>query len=233
VRVLPVSLLLCTIGALSVLMPSPASGQTTARHKYVVAAMGDSLTDPRSPGQGKYLTYLSQRCPQSRFDSYGKGGQMVNQMRARFARDVLNVPPTPDKPRYTHVIVFGGVNDIGSDETALRTPDKITPDLAAMYDQAQRAGMHVIAITVAPWGGFKKYYNPRRAAETRQVNDWIAHQGQQGGVDYVLDSGRVMSCGDPEKLCAPYALKDGLHWTAEGHRKLAEALFDQVFSDCE
>src|SRR5689334_11700715 len=50
-----------------------------ARHTYVVAAMGDSLTDPKSNG-GLYLKYLAARCPESRFDSYGKGGEMVNQM---------------------------------------------------------------------------------------------------------------------------------------------------------
>jgi lysophospholipase L1-like esterase len=218
---------------LLVVVPSPARGQAAQTHPYTVAAMGDSLTDLKSPGGGKYLTYLAERCPKSRFDCYGKGGQMVNQMRGRFARDVLNTPPTPDKPRYTHVIVFGGVNDVCSDETAHRTNDKLTADLRAMYDLAQQAGVHVVAITIAPWGGFKKYYNPRRAASTRKVNDWIKTQVQQGSVDTVLESGPVLSCGDPERLCKPYAQPDGLHLNAQGHRKLADALFEQAFKDCE
>lgn len=195
--------------------------------------MGDSLTDFRSPGGGKYLTYLSERCPRSRFDSYGKGGQMVNQMRARFARDILGDPPDASKPKYTHVIVFGGVNDICSDETAKRTNDKIKADLSAMYDTAHRAGIQVVAITIAPWGGFKKYFNPRRSASTLTVNQWIQSQAQQGGVDFVVDSGRSLTCGDPERLCKPDAQKDGLHLSGPGHRKLGEALFDQVFKDCE
>ena len=43
---------------------------------------------------------------------------MVNQMRRRFDDDVFG----PGKPAYTHVIVFGGVNDLYSDLTAGRTP---------------------------------------------------------------------------------------------------------------
>jgi lysophospholipase L1-like esterase len=218
-----------------VIAPVSARGQGAAAQKriYTVASMGDSITDFRSPGGGKYLTYLSERCPHSRFDSYGKGGQMVNQMHSRFARDILGDPSNTSKPKYSHVIVFGGVNDICSDETAKRTNDKIEADLAAMYDVAQRAGLHVIAITIAPWGGFKKYYNTRRDASTHAVNRWIQSQGQQGAVDFVVDSASSLSCGDPERLCKPYALKDGLHLSASGHRKLGEALFDQVFKDCE
>ena len=69
------------------------------RTAYVVAAIGDSLTDPRVNG-GLYLRYLCQALPRkSGFDSYGKGGEMVNQMRRRFAADVLGVPPDPSKPK--------------------------------------------------------------------------------------------------------------------------------------
>ncbi|HEY6459787.1 MAG TPA: hypothetical protein VIY73_06535, partial [Polyangiaceae bacterium] len=80
--------------------PAPVAPGTPV----VVAAMGDSLSDPRVGG-GKYLDRLRARCPRSRFDSYGKGGEMVNQMRRRFEREVF----APGNPAYTHVIVFGGV----------------------------------------------------------------------------------------------------------------------------
>src|SRR5210317_450497 len=52
-----------------------ASAKPRPKRRYVVAAMGDSLTDPRSFG-GKYLKLLRKRCPKSRFDSYGVGGQI-------------------------------------------------------------------------------------------------------------------------------------------------------------
>ena len=136
--------------------------------------MGDSLTDPRSHG-GKYLDLLRKRCPASRFDSYGKGGNMVNQMRKRFARDVLGQPADPKapKPRYTHVILLGGINDICSDQTAHRTNDKIEADLEAMVNLAHGHGIAVVALTLPPWGGFKRYYNARRGASTLRINRWI------------------------------------------------------------
>lgn len=196
-----------------------------------MAAIGDSLTDPNAHG-GRYLRHLREHCPESRFDAYGKGGEMVNQMRRRFARDVLGEPPDPTKPRYTHVIVFGGVNDLYSDLTAERTVAKISADLAAMYAAARQHGLSVVALTVTPWGGFERYYNPSRARTTLELNRWIALQETRGAVDHVVDAHSLLACG--EKLCAEVAapFEDGLHFGPEGHLRIGRALFSQVFSDC-
>jgi lysophospholipase L1-like esterase len=210
--------------------PGRASGEAPpAKVPVVVAAMGDSLTDARSHG-GKFLDLLRERCPKSRFDNYGKGGQMVNQMRRRFAADLFG----PDKPAYTHVIVFGGVNDLYSDLTAGRTPAKIEQDLALMYQEARRHGARVVALTVAPWGGFGRWFNASRSAATLEVNRWILGQRDAGTVDAVVDAYKLLSCGDPTRLCPRYMppFTDGLHFGEEGHRKLGEALFDQVFASC-
>ncbi|UQA58329.1 GDSL-type esterase/lipase family protein [Polyangium aurulentum] len=208
--------------------PAPSRGQV-----YVVAAVGDSLTDARSNG-GKFLDELRKRCPQSRFDNFGKGGDMVNQMRRRFERDVLGAKTSSDKQGYTHLIVFGGVNDLYSDQTALRTPAKIEADLSAMYAAGKARGMRVVALTVAPWGGFQKWYNPSRAGATGELNDWIRGRKAAGEVDAVIDAFALLSCGEPEKLCPAYMepFKDGLHFGPKGHDKLAEALSRDVFADC-
>jgi lysophospholipase L1-like esterase len=151
---------------------------------------------------------------------------MVNQMRRRFVRDVLSTPG-----RYTHVIVFGGVNDVYSDLTAGRTPQKIEQDLGWMYEQARGAGLQVVALTIAPWGGFKRYFNTTRANATREINDWIRSQAP---VDAVIDAYSLLSCGDAESLCPEYAapFKDGIHFGKLGHEVLAEQLYAQVFSGC-
>lgn len=208
--------------------PEPVARAQSEGTRYVVAAVGDSITDARSGG--KYLAYLAKRCPRSRFDNYGKGADMVNQMRRRFANDVLG----PSKPAYTHVIVFGGVNDLYSDLTAKRTPAKIEKDLTWMYGMAKERGAKVIAITVAPWGGFRRYYNARRGAATLEVNRWMSQQQLESKIDHVVDAYSLLSCGDPEKLCPDYAppFNDGLHFNARGHEKLGHALYEQVFSDC-
>jgi lysophospholipase L1-like esterase len=199
------------------------------RTPVVVAAMGDSLTDARVGG-GKYLDLLRQRCPKSRFDNYGKGGEMVNQMRRRFTDDLF----APGKPAYTHVIVFGGVNDLYSDLTAGRTPALIERDLTAMYEAAHQHGAKVVTITVTPWGGFTRYFNASRLATTLEVNRWILAQRDSGAVDAAVDAYPLLSCGDPTVLCPRFALpnRDGLHFGPEGHQVLGEQLFAQVFASC-
>jgi lysophospholipase L1-like esterase len=213
-------------GAICFADPARAD-DSPARQRYAVAAVGDSLTDPRSGGGG-YLGYLKTQCPASRFDAFGKGGEMVSQMRTRFARDVL-----AEDARYTHVIVFGGVNDLYSDVSAGRTPALIEDDLAAMYAAARRRGIAVVAITVAPWGGFTRYYNARRGAATLELNRWIEAQGRAGSVDSVVDAYGLLSCGTPNLLCRKLARKDRLHLNAQGHDKLGAARHRQIFSNCE
>jgi lysophospholipase L1-like esterase len=205
------------------------------KRRYVVAAMGDSLTDPKSHG-GKYLAYLRKRCPKSRFDSYGKGGNMVNQMRRRFARDILGIPKKkddPPKPKYTHVIVLGGINDICSDESANRTNNKIMSDLRRMYHMAQAHDIEVIALTLPPWAGFEKYYNERRGRSTHLINRWIRRQVKHDDVDSVLDIFPMLSCGEPDYLCEDYGWPDKVHWNKKGHEVVGKALLAHDFSDCE
>ena len=200
-----------------------------ASHRYRVAAIGDSLTDPRSHGGG-YLAYLKARCPLLELDNFGKGGAMVNQMRRRFELDVA-----ASARRYTHLVVFGGVNDLYSDLTAFRTPAKIEADLSYMYAWGKAHEVKVVALTVAPWGGFKRYFNASRAEATRTLNAWIRDQPAQGHVDHVVDAYGLLSCGDPDLLCERFfgPFRDGLHFGPEGQERLGQALFQEAFSDCE
>lgn len=203
------------------------------KKRYIVAAIGDSITDERSHG-GKFLAYVKERCPESQFDNYGKGGDMVNQMRRRFPREVLGELAGP-KPAYTHLIVFGGVNDLYSDLSAGRNPQNVSEDLAWMYQRGKERGMQIVAITVAPWGGFEKYYNEKRGKATIELNDWIKAQLEAKTVDYVIDAYSLLSCGDPERLCPDYEMKflqDGLHFNASGHERLGAVLYEKVFANC-
>jgi lysophospholipase L1-like esterase len=212
--------------ALGLLLAAPParSGDPT---RYVVAAFGDSLSDEKVGG-GKYLAFLRERCPGSTFVSLGKGGAMVNQIRQRH-REHLGAP---DVPAYTHVLILGGVNDLYSDETAGRTPAKIENDLAAMYQLSRESHARVIAVTVAPWGGFSRYWTPKRQRETDTLNDWIRARPAASQVDHLIDASAILA-GDPRTiLCEGCGQKDGLHWTRAGHEKIADALFQQIFSDC-
>ncbi len=195
-----------------------------------VALIGDSLTDFR-PGGGGYVRYLEKRCPLSTFTNFAKGGAMVNQMRARQLEAGVSSEPSS---RFTHLVVFGGVNDLYSDETAGRTPAKIERDLGAMYAAGKALGLRVVALTVAPWGGFNRYFNERRAAATRELNAWILEQPAQKTVDVAVDVYPLLSCGVPTHLCPRFEppFHDGLHFGALGHEALGRALYEAEFNTC-
>lgn len=209
---------------------APATAQP-AKRVYVVAAMGDSLTDPKSQG-GKYLDVLRERCPKSTFLSFGKGGNMVNMMRKRFLRDVYGEGLDVERPRFTHVLILGGLGDVLSNETAFRTADKITKDLSEMVEMSRARGAKGIVLSLPPWGGMSAF-NGERAKITDDVNAWIAGAAKSGAIDGTFDTRPHLSCGEPLKLCKKSSWADGIHWSPEGHRAVGEALHAALFSDCE
>ncbi len=208
--------------------PAVAVPPVAGRARYVVV-LGDSLSDPKAHGGG-YLQPLSARCQPLTLDNRSKGGFMVNQMRRRFEREVL--PRLPSQA--TDLVVFGGVNDLYSDETALRSLPKIQADLSAIYRAGRARGLRVIAIEVTPWGGFSRYYTQRRGENTRRLNAWLHEQRAAGAVDVVVPANALLACGDPERLCADYEppFHDGLHFGKRGHERLSSALLELAFPHC-
>lgn len=215
-------------------MPAPLPAEPVAAPpapkplKHVLV-LGDSLSD-EAVGGGGFVKILRERCRGATFDNRAKGGFMVNQMRKRLETEVL-----PKGMRYSHAIVFGGVNDLYSDQTANRTLARIEGDLSAIYDALKARGTEVVAITVTPWGGFKRWYTPERGQNTLRLNAWISDLAANGAVSESVDAYPLLSCGDAERLCpelaAPY--KDGLHFGKLGHQKLAEALLAGPFESCK
>jgi lysophospholipase L1-like esterase len=154
---------------------------------------------------------------------------MVNQMRRQ-----LDAMLADAEGPFTHLVVFGGVNDLYSDETAGRTAAKIQADLGFLYAAGKTRGQRVVAITVAPWGGFEKYFNARRSAATLELNAWILEGRARGDVDVAVDAYTLLSCGDGERLCPRYTMAkdDGLHFGKLGHETLGKALYDAEFHAC-
>lgn len=210
--------------------PAPAKEPEPPPRRYVVAVLGDSITDAKVGGGG-YLEVLREACPRSQFINFGKGGDMMNQMRRRFEREIL---PQVKSQNIDTLLVYGGVNDLYSDLTAGRTNDRIEADLLAVYQQAKQAGLTVIAVTVSPWGGFSRYWNPRRGENTRLLNSWILGQVARGPVDKAVDSFAPLSCGNRDVLCPEYETPshDGLHPGKKGHAILGEKLAKEAFIDC-
>lgn len=198
--------------------------------RYVVAALGDSITDARSGGGG-YLKKLREACPRSQFHNFGKGGDMTNQMRRRWQQEILGQVQSLG---LTTLLVYGGVNDLYSDLTANRKNDRIEDDLISIYRSAKEAGLEVVGVTVSPWGGFSRYFTAPRGQNTQLLNSWIMGQVATGFLDKAVDSYAPLSCGDRAFLCPEYetASKDGLHLGEKGHEILGKKLLSEAFSDC-
>jgi lysophospholipase L1-like esterase len=182
-------------------------------------AIGDSLTDPKSGG-GRYLKTIEVAC-HCEITNLGKGGDMVNQMKARLFAHFSTLPP-----RYDYVLIFGGVNDLYSDETAHRTVEKISRDLEEMFRISHLHGAQVISLAVTPWGGFRRFYNERRGRSTLELNAFLRQGATRGLTDVWVDAYSELSCGDRERLCDRYAAphRDGLHFGPLGHERLGRAI---------
>ncbi|MDF3065515.1 MAG: uncharacterized protein K0R38_1116 [Polyangiaceae bacterium] len=193
-----------------------------------VLVLGDSLSDERVGGGG-FVKVLRERCHGVSFDNRAKGGFMVNQMRKRLETEVL-----PEGAPYSHAIVFGGVNDLYSDQTANRTLPRIEADLSGIYGALKARGTEVVAVTVTPWGGFKRWYTAERGQNTLRLNAWISDLAANGVISEAVEAYPLLSCGDTERLCPELAapFKDGLHFGKRGHEKLAEALLAGPFRSC-
>ena len=194
-----------------------------------VLVLGDSLADEKVGGGG-FVRILRERCAGVTFDNRAKGGFMVNQIKKRLQTEVL-----PEGNRYSHAIVFGGVNDLYSDQTANRTLTRIEGDLTQIYADLKARDTDVIAITVTPWGDFKRWFTPARSQNTQSLNGWIMARASEATISAALDAYPLLSCGDPERLCPELAAphKDGLHFGKLGHQKLAKALLEGPFRSCQ
>ncbi len=194
------------------------------RRVYSVAALGDSLTDERVGG-GRYLRVLRERCPDSRFDAYGVGGQRTDHFRWRLDQQIL------DTGRYQQLIVLGGVNDLAAAGVRSARIDRTTANLAALYARATGRGMEVVAVTLPPWTGSRSGPDSRREA-TLGLNAWIRDRALDGQVARAVDVFDVLRCGG--ELCREYRRfpDDLVHWNERGHRVVGEKLYDEAFSDC-
>lgn len=202
------------------------------------AVLGDSLTD----GRAMWPDVLQQRL------AAGGGGpvrtSVVNQAAdgnrllddglgpnglARLDRDIL---PQSGVDR---LIVFEGVNDIG---TAAATPaaQKQTADaVIAAYDQiitrAHALGIRVYGATLTPFGGNTGYDDPDgfREGARQSVNTWIRTSGR---FDEVIDFDRAArDPQSPRTLRPSLDVGDHLHLNPAGYRTLADAVPARLFRD--
>ncbi len=182
-----------------------------------IVALGDSTTAGtpgfKSPveappnGRGdetsQYAYWLIQAHPDWDVLNRGVNGERSDQIRARFERDVIAANPRA-------VVIIAGVNDVYQGRSA----DEVTRHLHAMYARAAQAGIPVVAGSIVPYNTA----TPDQNARMRQINDWIR---RFTGVAFADTRAAVAAAGSPDRLAES---ADGLHPTAAGYRRMADAI---------
>lgn len=182
-----------------------------------IVAIGDSTTAGtpgwRSPleappsGDGditsQYAWWLMQAHPEWEVLNRGVNGERSDEILARFERDVVDEAPAI-------VVVIAGVNDIYQG----REVDHVTAQLARMYARAAEAGIAVVAGSIIPFNTA----TPEQNARMRAVNEWLRARRD---LQFVDTRAAAADPVDPDRLAET---PDQLHPSAQGYRRMAEAL---------
>ncbi|WP_377268006.1 SGNH/GDSL hydrolase family protein [Peterkaempfera sp. SMS 1(5)a] len=203
--------------------------------------LGDSLTDGRGSttnGNDRWPDQLLERL-RSRPETSGTavvnqaagGNRLLNDGLgpsglARLDRDVLA------QSGVDWLVVFEGVNDIGTAEATEAAQQQVTADVIAAYGQivtrAHAQGIRVYGATLTPFGG-NSYDDPDgyREASRQAVNTWIRTSGR---FDSVIDFDRaVRDPQNPRQLSAAFDVGDHLHLNPQGYGVLAAAVPTWLF----
>ncbi|MEU7529924.1 SGNH/GDSL hydrolase family protein [Saccharothrix sp. NPDC042600] len=211
------------------------SGVEVLSRGGAVAIVGDSLTDGRGSttnGNDRWpdrlLARLRDDPPTARtavLNQAAGGNRVLNDglgpnLLARLDRDVLATSGV------TALLVFEGVNDIGTAPATETAQKQVADDLIAAYEQivARSVGLRVYGATITPFGGNTGYDDPdgHRERARQRVNEWIRTGGAFAGV---VDFDRAArDPGDPRRLNPAYDTGDHLHLNPAGYQALADAV---------
>jgi lysophospholipase L1-like esterase len=158
--------------------------------------------------------------------NHGVGG-------SRLLDDARLVSRALARPGLRWLLVFKGVNDIGTAAATRTAQERVASDLVAAYDQivtgVRRRGVRVYGATLLPFGGNADCDDPagHRESARQAVNEWIR---TGGGFDDVVDFDlAVRDPADPRRLSPAFDEGDHLHLNPTGYQALADAVPARLF----
>lgn len=190
---------------------------------FTIVGVGDSTTagtpgfkspieappDGAGEVQSQYAYWLMQMHPHWRVLNRGVNGERSDQIRARLARDILDLEPDV-------LVIIAGVNDIYQGRAA----GAVERELEAMYEMARTTSraIPVVAGNILPYDRASLDENRRM----HEVNDWIrAFAVGHPHVAFCDTRGAVARPGEPDRLVSS---PDDLHPSPDGYRLMALAL---------
>jgi lysophospholipase L1-like esterase len=146
----------------------------------------------------------------------GLGPAAVN----RFDRDVLN------QAGARYLIVFEGVNDIGSGSSSMVTATNLINAYAQFAQKAHARNIRAYGATITPFGG-SGYYSALHEAERQFVNAWVrTNTVFDGVIDF---DAAVRDPSNHENLLPAYS-SDNLHLNPAGYQAMADAIDLNLFT---
>ncbi|HEX5410663.1 MAG TPA: SGNH/GDSL hydrolase family protein [Terriglobia bacterium] len=198
-----------------------------------VVAFGDSITDGHgttTDGNNRWPDDLARRLEARTATrniavlNEGIGGNCILKKCLgpagveRFRRDVL------DQPGVRWVILFEGVNDIGTSHASVA--QQIIAADRKFIALAHAHSIRIYGATITPFGG-SFYDSPAHEADWKAVNHWIRHRG---AFDAVIDFAAVArDPAHPERLLPADDLGDHLHFNPPGYARLAASIPLRLF----
>lgn len=146
---------------------------------------------------------------------------------SRYKRDAI------EQAGVKYIMIFEGVNDIGSAGTDQGTQTQIGNQLISAFTQiasdSHKAGIPIFAATITPFSGTgQSYSNPIREATRQKVNTWIK---TGGAFDAVIDFDQILhDPSNPSQLASKYNGGDYLHPNTAGYKALADAFPLDIFT---
>jgi lysophospholipase L1-like esterase len=148
-------------------------------------------------------------------------GQIGPVAKVRFENDVLK------QSGARWLIVFEGVNDVGTASDAQAAADTLIAAYQEFVSKAHTAGISVYGVPILPFNGHS-YFTAQRETARKKVNDWIR---APMNFDGVIDLDAVVR--DPQqtdRLLPMYDGGDHLHPNPAGYQKMADSVDLKLFS---
>jgi len=150
---------------------------------------------------------------------------------SRIDRDVLS------QSGVRYVMIFEGVNDVGTATNDSYTQSMTYQRLITAYDQivsrVHTFNIPIFAATLTPFcapdSTIQSYSDPTREQTRQKVNSWIRYSGR---FDAVVDLDKVLADPEvPSQLRSEYNSGDFLHPNVAGYQRIANEFPLDVFEE--